>query len=199
MNMKQISTVLVAIGLLAAVTATYKSIGYMETNQFCGQCHEMKSWVRSLREDQTLAGKHHEIFEEREEFNSEKACIACHYEPGISGFIETKLKGASEAYIHFFENVNPAEISGGVSRAICFKCHEISKLKESHKSKLDGKNCVSCHVTGHDSFLAFHFENHEQLTEIQMDRVKNKNCSSCHGKGSTELHEALEEDCSSCH
>lgn len=201
MKVKSIAIVLLGFGLVVATVASHTGVEYMDSNEFCGtQCHEMKSRYESLGNEETLAGKHYQVFEESAEIDQDKACSLCHYKPGALNYVKTKIRALiEELYPHFFENVDPGKITGRTPNQACLRCHNQQQLSKSHAIPIHGEDCNACHITGHDSFLAFHHENSEVLTKEQLKRVKDKNCSDCHGQNSVIIHKSVEEDCTTCH
>lgn len=104
-NVKRIAILLVGVSLIVSAAATYEALGFMDTNEFCGQqCHEMRSRLQSQENPKTLAGSHYEIFEKNEKHQAEEACTSCHYKPGAINYVKTKLRSfTGEVYPHFFE------------------------------------------------------------------------------------------------
>jgi hypothetical protein len=73
--------VMTAVNVLIGSQVTYRAVEHMETVQFCGQsCHVMKP----------------EFTAHLSEPHSRVACVACHVEPGASGWVKSKLAGTRQ-------------------------------------------------------------------------------------------------------
>jgi nitrate/TMAO reductase-like tetraheme cytochrome c subunit len=103
---------------------------------FCGSCHEMKpsydGWMASG------AAKEH------------PTCIECHSGDGLSGILESEIRGMRMIGMHFFgkeESGHPIRVK--MPEAFCLKCHSGEKLVASHSMfRTEGQTCADCHKHG---------------------------------------------------
>lgn len=100
---------------------------------FCNSCHEMKAsyegWIQSG------ASKDH------------PDCISCHSGEGISGMLESKIRGLRMIGKHFLR-LAPREgrIRAAMPEHFCLKCHAPDKVVDSHLPfRIQGETCADCH------------------------------------------------------
>lgn len=103
------------VNVVIASQLSYRAVEQMETVQFCGQtCHVMKpeftAWQRPAA--------HQKV-----------ACVACHVEPGATGFVKSKMAGTRQLEKVIF-NSFPRPIESGLesgrlapSADTCEECH----------------------------------------------------------------------------
>ncbi|MDE3091159.1 MAG: NapC/NirT family cytochrome c, partial [Chloroflexota bacterium] len=83
---------LAALGIVVFLVLIIGGAGFQWVNSqpwFCNTCHEMNfhyaSWESSTH-------------------GTKAACLDCHAEPGVRGFIEEKARGAEQLVAHFTGN-----------------------------------------------------------------------------------------------
>ena len=102
-------------------TATYKSIHYMESVEFCGTvCHT----VMKPEHTAYLASPHSRV-----------ACTSCHIGPGAPWFVRSKLSGVRQVFAVTFKSYS-RPISTPVhnlrpARETCEQCHWPEKFEEA--------------------------------------------------------------------
>lgn len=109
--------VLVA-GIGSAVTVgSVAAIQWTETAAFCGQCHTMGPEVKAYQ-----ASPHRNV-----------ACVECHTEPGIAGWIKAKVNGTRQL-VQILTGTYPKPIPAPdhdtlpPTSATCLKCHDVAPL-----------------------------------------------------------------------
>lgn len=105
--------VMTALNLVIFLTATYRGVHYMETNQFCGQtCHtvmqpEYTAFVNSP--------------------HSRVGCVQCHIGPGAPWFVRSKLSGTRQILAVTFKTYSrpiPSPVKElRPARETCEQCH----------------------------------------------------------------------------
>jgi len=111
--------VMTAVNVLIGSQVTYRAVEHMETVQFCGQsCHVMKPEFTA----------HHS------EPHSRVACVACHVEPGASGWVKSKMAGTRQLMGVVLNNY-PRPIESAMesnrlapSAETCEQCHSRDKF-----------------------------------------------------------------------
>jgi nitrate/TMAO reductase-like tetraheme cytochrome c subunit len=169
--------VLVFGSLFLAVSAA--GVEATMSSSFCGSCHSMKQVYATWR-----ASTH-----------SQMACVTCHIEPGVAGFLHAKLVlGPRDIYHEVVDRPSPEDITalGLVFRdSQCERCHrgvlginekpadDLSEpvkkvgLKYAHKKHKDAKvRCMDCHLD------AVHGTPRKYATMFPAE----KQCLTCHGK-----------------
>lgn len=129
--------------------------------EFCKSCHEMEfyynTWVSSTH-------------------FSEVDCLGCHTEPGITGFIETKIRGTTELIVHITGDYEvPIQPGVRIKNPQCLKCHldveDILDTKVYARHDLHTENnvlCVDCHIR------LVHSTNNE------LKIIQTNECEKCH-------------------
>jgi len=187
---------LVVLFLLATVTVASGMDVYHRTEmpQFCAGCHEMdenfESWNESLHADIT--------------------CVDCHAKPGLAGFVEAKIAGMTQLWIHVtsdsIEDIRINQNSRETVSENCVRCHpgalrleERSGLTMAHQRHADaGVACIDCH-TG-----AFAHPSEEARADPRPGLVDRASCATCHD-GRTEVWDVVafaandEKNCDRCH
>jgi nitrate/TMAO reductase-like tetraheme cytochrome c subunit len=109
--------VLVA-GIGSAVTVgSVAAIQWTETAAFCGQCHTMGPELKAYE-----ASPHRNV-----------ACVECHTEPGVAGWIKAKLNGTRQL-VQILTGTYPKPIPAPDHDALpptsvtCLKCHDVAPL-----------------------------------------------------------------------
>lgn len=149
---------------------------------FCNSCHEMNfnynTWGSSTHAKSAT-------------------CLDCHSEPGIRGFIDEKVRGATELVEHIFGNFKvPIKPTIRVKDAQCLSCHPdvFNLLDKTVDTRHDihmqiGIQCVDCHDR-----LVHNTPGEPKVIQLYQ-------CESCHNRhGSfpmTGSHSTL--TCSKCH
>jgi hypothetical protein len=111
--------VMTALNVLIGSQVTYRAVEHMETVQFCGQsCHVMKP----------------EFTAHLSEPHSRVACVACHVEPGASGWVKSKMAGTRQLTGVILNNY-PRPIESAMesnrlapSAETCEQCHSRDKF-----------------------------------------------------------------------
>ena len=106
--------VMTAINIVIGTQGTYRAVGYMETNQFCGQsCHVMKP----------------EFAAHQNSPHARVECVDCHVSPGAAGWFESKMAGTHQ-FIDVLFNRYHRPIESAIesnrlvpSRLTCEQCH----------------------------------------------------------------------------
>lgn len=156
---------------------------YTSHSKFCSSCHYMKPFYQSWQES-----RHAEI-----------ECSACHYPPGISGFLRVKLEGLNQVLRYWTKLYVKSKPWAEIPDESCLRggCHDkrllegrvqFKRVVFDHKIHLGdlrrGKTlrCTSCHsqivqgdhitVTESSCFIC-HFKTSEHYPDIA-------SCSHCH-------------------
>ena len=113
--------ILVLGGLGATLTfGATAVIGWTETADFCGRCHQMGPELAAYR-----AGPHQEV-----------ACAECHVEPGVGGWIKAKMNGTKQL-IQVITGLYPKPVPAPdhanlpTASVTCQKCHSTDRLATS--------------------------------------------------------------------
>jgi nitrate/TMAO reductase-like tetraheme cytochrome c subunit len=111
--------VMTAVNVVIGSQVTYRAVEHMETVQFCGQsCHVMKpEYTAHLSEP-----------------HSRVACVACHVEPGATGWAKSKMAGTRQL-MGVVLNSYPRPIESAMesnrlasSAETCEQCHSRDKF-----------------------------------------------------------------------
>lgn len=109
---------LVLVGFGAALTfGASAAIGWTETADFCGRCHQMGPELAAYN-----AGAHREV-----------ACAECHVEPGVGGWIKAKLNGTKQL-IQVITGLYPKPVPPPdhsnlpAVKDTCIRCHSTDRL-----------------------------------------------------------------------
>jgi formate-dependent nitrite reductase cytochrome c552 subunit len=111
--------VMTAVNVVIGSQVTYRAVEHMETVQFCGQsCHVMKpEYTAHLSEP-----------------HSRVACVACHVEPGATGWAKSKMAGTRQLMGVVLNNY-PRPIESAMesnrlasSAETCEQCHSRDKF-----------------------------------------------------------------------
>ncbi len=128
--------VMTVVNVVITSQVTYRAVGQMESDQFCGQsCHVMKP--QFVANQRTV---HRNV-----------DCVACHVNPGAAGFLAAKINGSKQLLEVTFNTyprpIPPALQSGRLvsSKETCEQCHSRttnngSPLKVISKFKDDEAN-----------------------------------------------------------
>ncbi|MBD3348899.1 MAG: hypothetical protein GF400_06845 [Candidatus Eisenbacteria bacterium] len=128
----------------------------MRSTSFCLSCHEMKPYGASLTAggEETLAAAHYMGGRS----DRDKACYVCHTKPGLSGYIDAKLRGLHDVRVHYFGEIpETLRIKGGYDVNICLDCHgETENFRDdpAHRPVMEdiesgGVTCLDCHGPAH--------------------------------------------------
>ncbi len=104
----------------ASVFGAASVIGWTETADFCGRCHQMGPELAGYN-----AGAHREV-----------ACAECHVEPGVGGFIKAKINGTRQL-IEVITGTFPTPVPPPDHAMLpgyadtCLRCHSIDRLATS--------------------------------------------------------------------
>jgi len=150
---------LVALGLAPMAFLAVASFSILENSknlEFCGSCHTMDVYVKSLesQDGESLAASHYL----NGRVPRDKPCYECHayHTPPIVGSIKTKLKGLHEARVEFLgDPESPIVAKREFTNDNCLHCHKgTTKFEETHEDDRDalisGETvCLECHDVGH--------------------------------------------------
>jgi nitrate/TMAO reductase-like tetraheme cytochrome c subunit len=130
----------------------------MKKTSFCLSCHEMHAYGASLEaDDGSLAATHYL----NNRVDRSKACYTCHTNPGLSGYVDAKLRGLHDVRVHYFaEAPEELELVAPYRNAVCLECHgEAQNFIEGYGHqypetliddlKAETTSCLDCHDTGH--------------------------------------------------
>jgi nitrate/TMAO reductase-like tetraheme cytochrome c subunit len=149
---------LFAFGLLpvgALLISDSILLGEMKEVTFCGSCHQMEPFVKSLSDpgDSTLAAVH-----SKRHLIREQQCYTCHTDYALMGGAQAKLRGLRHLYAYYTkkEQKKPALYSP-YPNANCLHCHAgAAKYEESptHQTMLEElkkgeTSCLDCHGPAH--------------------------------------------------
>jgi nitrate/TMAO reductase-like tetraheme cytochrome c subunit len=106
--------------VIIASQLSYRAVEHMETAQFCGQsCHVMKPEFTAWRE----RAPHQSV-----------VCVDCHVEPGVTGWVKSKMGGTRQLY-NVVLNSFPRPIESGLesgrlapSAETCEQCHSRDRV-----------------------------------------------------------------------
>lgn len=149
MNKKWILIIL-AVGVIIAISGLIGSEYYTAQPQFCGSCHTMKkpydSWAKSGHRD--------------------VKCIDCHFAPGKESFLTAKFRGMEHFFLFLSSSVDAAEdqellkiSTPGCATSVCHigerfpesKVKHAENVPSTHKPHEDriiegaALNCGTCH------------------------------------------------------
>ena len=109
---------LVIAGIGVAMTfGASAAIGWTETSDFCGRCHQMGPELAAY-----AAGPHSKV-----------ACAECHVEPGVTGWIKAKINGTKQLF-QVITGLYPKPVpppNHSMLPAVsdmCLKCHSTERL-----------------------------------------------------------------------
>src|SRR5262249_38869860 len=109
--------VIALLGVFAVVGATHLGISYMDRTTFCADvCHEVMA----------PAALPHALSP-----HANVTCAECHIAPGVGGYLQAKMKGASETW-HQLRNdyARPLIVSDLTSvpdPGVCSRCHPVER------------------------------------------------------------------------
>ncbi len=110
--------VVLAVLLVLGVAASLVAARYTESNQFCGySCHEMNVYAT------TWAASTHKHVD----------CVTCHIAPGPINFLEAKLSGLREVWVHITGQVKvPIAVTRKIPNGVCTRsgCHPSGSLND---------------------------------------------------------------------
>jgi len=149
---------LVAFGLFPAGSALVSDavlLQEMKEVRFCGSCHPMEPFVKSLSDpgDSTLAAVH-----SQRHLIREQQCYTCHTDYALMGGAKAKLRGLRHLYAFYTkkEQTRPTLYSP-YPNLNCLHCHAgAAKYEESptHQTiaeelKKGETSCLDCHGPAH--------------------------------------------------
>lgn len=120
----------VLMGLILSGTMEFTS-----RSNFCMSCHEMKPFYAAWQ-----VSRHARV-----------ACIKCHAEPGLLGYVETKVKALDEVYLHFrgtYKKPITIETETTAFSNRCRQCHKDITGKGKPHQPIHFQMeiaCTSCH------------------------------------------------------
>lgn len=175
--------ILIAAIIVVLGTASY----YISTPSFCANCHvvkkEYKSWTKS---------SHREV-----------GCLACHQEPGVSGYLVQKASYLREALL-FATNNYTEPTKSQVSNRTCNRCHwEVGRgtvvrygIRVRHQDFLEkGYKCAGCHNTiAHgDNVPVQKFPTMDKCVICHDGKEVSADCNLCHAQTVKEAREPRRE------
>ncbi len=130
-------------------------LGEMKEVRFCGSCHPMEPFVRSMHNpaDSNLAAIH-----ARRHLIRERPCYTCHTDYALLGGVKAKLKGLRHLYAYYTGNRQERpKLYSAYPNANCLSCHAgAAKYEESptHQTiseelKKGEASCLDCHGPAH--------------------------------------------------
>jgi hypothetical protein len=104
---------LTVVNVIIFTTASYQSVSYMDTPQFCGQtCHT----VMQPEYTAYLSSPHQRV-----------ECVGCHIGPGAGWFVRSKLSGVRQVFavtFHTYDRPIPSPVQQlRPARQTCEQCH----------------------------------------------------------------------------
>lgn len=102
------------------------------SSSFCGSCHFEKPLLRTWSNSGHALGSNF--------YGKNVDCVECHVAPGVSGYVEGKIRGLRHISIQFLgiphDPRDPKDVSTEIPDANCIKCHaaaphRLSELGES--------------------------------------------------------------------
>ncbi|MHB8171086.1 MAG: cytochrome c3 family protein [Thermincolia bacterium] len=183
--------VTIALGVAVLLLIGFKPlVTYTESPEFCGSCHGMKkayaTWQQSA---------HRQV-----------KCVSCHAGEGLSGFIQAKVRGGTQALKQFTTAPQPGKkvLRAHVETEKCLNCHQaITRFNEVGVRDLTDELIRVGLVVAHD----VHRKNeiacltcHSGIVHSGQinPRPKEKTCFGCHN-GKLHQGKIVSKDCSTCH
>lgn len=125
--------IIIAI-VIILIIVNVAALQYTSTNEFCSDaCHYM-----------TPSG---DSWEESEHYNFTK-CMDCHSEPGMIGYLQAKMNGLKELYVHVTQDVTREDIEAmevHVSNESCLQCHG-NVMDDPNHQLHESMDCGDCHL-----------------------------------------------------
>ncbi len=173
------------VTFIAIITFGSWGVTQSSSPHFCGSCHDMQGYKANWQ------GSPHA--------QAAVGCDACHYEPGVGGFVKAKIQGTSEL-VTMLTGRQKAKPIAEVDDGRCSECHAMEALRgpilvdqrylfdhETHRGALargPELRCTSCHTdTGAESHFA----------------VDTNACMTCHFKTASPPAPVGRAGCVSCH
>ena len=161
------------LAIMILITLASASL-YPSQISVCISCHveekPYKSWYKSS--------------------HSEVHCLACHQEPGVSGFVIHRITYLRWALL-FATNKYREPLSASVSNPSCIRCHKevmnkvISRygVRVRHRDFLEkGDRCTDCHntVAHGDEVPLPHYPSMDKCITCHDNKVASAECELCH-------------------
>lgn len=175
------------VALLGLATFGSWGVSTSSNPNFCGTCHDMKGYYANWKNSAHA--------------RANVACSACHYDPGLRGYMRAKIKGTAELVTTLTATQGYKPIAH-VNNVNCLTsgCHSLKKLQQpirvagtytfSHGTHLGPLargpelRCTSCHS---DTGTATHFA------------LDTNTCITCHFKAASPPHPIGKATCVTCH
>lgn len=126
---------IISIAVVVVVIAIFGTMEYTSRPAFCSSCHEMKPMYNTW-----ASSAHRNV-----------SCIKCHAEPGLFGYIGTKLSSSKDLYYHitgtYKKPIRVLNSKVGFNKR-CLVCHknQIGKNDAHNKTHFNsGLACTECH------------------------------------------------------
>jgi nitrate/TMAO reductase-like tetraheme cytochrome c subunit len=137
-GMTQVSRMILAAVLIAAVLVISGLYNWMSTPGFCNVCHPMST---------RYAGWH------RSTHANNATCFQCHSEPGLWGGIKGHAGGARYLWSIITNTRTRDVLKAEVGDETCMSCHDLKEIKVSFKAhdpghdahEKEGISCMECH------------------------------------------------------
>lgn len=166
----------VSWGIFSALTIVILGLAsnYTSKPSFCGQCHIVQKEYRSWQDS-----SHRKV-----------QCLACHQQPGISGFLIQKMGYLRETLLYFTDGYN-TPLKAFVANESCLQCHnEITRkvvsslgIRVRHQDFLEkGDRCTDCHNTvAHGDVVPIpRFPSMNKCVTCHDDIKVSARCNLCH-------------------
>lgn len=131
----------------------------MKDKDFCGQCHIMDYYVKSLHtdDDEVLAAVHYQ----NNYVPKDQACYTCHTSYSAFGGVKAKMNGLMHVAVNYFgTHPDTIKLYRPYNNNDCLHCHRGSKRFENESDHTDEDDflirvesgelsCLECHDVAH--------------------------------------------------
>lgn len=156
--------IIIGVLVLLLAWAGYVGIRATDSPEFCASCHYMEPYVQNWK-----TSSHNDV-----------ACIECHAEPGVGGYLARKARLLSEV-IRYWTGSYSSQPDAHLSDAQCLSCHEQEGLDRTQTYSQD---------------IQFSHKNHYKTPS----RGVKLNCNTCHSELVQGDHTAVNQStCIDCH
>lgn len=113
----------------------FAAMEFTSRSAFCSSCHEMKPMYAYWQQS-----RHGKV-----------ACLSCHAEIGVLGYVKTKISALEEVYRHFTNSYKRPIAIDSETKAFsqrCLKCHGEISGKGKHHNPIHFQMdmaCTTCH------------------------------------------------------
>ncbi|MCX8103709.1 MAG: NapC/NirT family cytochrome c [Candidatus Bipolaricaulota bacterium] len=179
--MKRRWLVLTLIAIAILIWLAWAGARATDQSSFCASCHFMRPFY-----DNWASSSHARVH-----------CIDCHYEHGVAGYIEGKIRLLSEM-VRYWVGAYNVQPHSRVSDQNCLSCHDENTLEPvtAYRKKIPFSHTKHYRVSARGIALTC-TTCHSQLVQGDHLAVDENACTACHFIGGARGN-ALG-DCSSCH